>query len=270
MLGRALADHFAAAGVPVAITTRRPQARPGALRLDLADDPATWRLPDGIQTAFLLAGMTSIDACRDYPDLAATINVRRTATLAEMLVGRGAHVVFASSDRVFDGRSPHIGPREWVSPATVYGDCKAKAERELLAIGGATVLRLSKVIGPATGLTAKWMVNAAAGQPISAFADVKIAPVSLGLASAALAVLGATQPGGIHQLSARDEVSYADFARHLAGGRCDIIETAAGEGKFPRHTTLDTTSLTRVTGIQAPAALDSIDALWAKPRSAAA
>src|SRR5690606_26325829 len=116
--------------------------------LDLADDPPRWRLPEDVAVAFLCAAVTALRSCEADPAGTARANVEHTARLASMLVGRGAFVVFLSSNLVFDGSEPRRRADAPTCPATEYGRQKAAAEGALLAMGGVSIVRLTKVVGP--------------------------------------------------------------------------------------------------------------------------
>ena len=78
-IGAAVAARLEVGGHPVIRTSRR--GTPGTVPLDLATDPATWRLPKGVSTAVLCAAVTSTEACRNHPDEARRVNVEATVEL---------------------------------------------------------------------------------------------------------------------------------------------------------------------------------------------
>src|SRR5450631_342704 len=103
-IGAATERHFRAAGLDVMETTRRPErAGPDRPFLDLAAPLEDWEPPSGTTAACIFAAMARIAACEADPAASASINVEQTLAVADRLLRRGAHVVFLSSNQVFDG-----------------------------------------------------------------------------------------------------------------------------------------------------------------------
>ena len=66
--------------------------------------------------------LTAVDACESEIDLAYAVNAVGTRTVAEAAAALGAHLVYVSTDYVFDGTSPRPY-NEWdaPNPQSVYG-----------------------------------------------------------------------------------------------------------------------------------------------------
>ncbi|MFN3077389.1 MAG: SDR family oxidoreductase, partial [Alphaproteobacteria bacterium] len=263
-IGRALLAAFAAGGISALGGTRR--------EIDLAQPSSRWQIPGKVDQAFLFAAQTSMAACEQEPKLSARINVEALLELAALLRARGAGLVFLSTDRVFDGSRPHRLDAEDPCPTNAYGRQKAEAEAGLKALGGTTILRLSKVVPPDFPLFRGWLEALARGEPITPFADATLAPVSLGLVVEVLRRLASVEAGAggdILQLSASREVTYAEAARSLAvlaGYDPALVRpTPAPPGAFLPFSTLDDTTLRAATGIAAPdpqPALETVAAAW--------
>jgi len=272
VIGRALATLLEQRGHVVLRTTRRGGA---ALPLDIARDSSVWPIPEGVTSACLCAAITATTACQKSPKVARSVNVDGTVTLAQRLGDMGIHVVFPSSNMVFDGAIPHQAADADPCPVTAYGEMKAEAEELLLGtVATSCVVRLSKVIEPDMPLLAGWLNSLQAQRPIHPFSDLSMAPIPLRLAADLLARSCVSRTSGILQLSARDEVTYAEAANYLvteAGldGSCVQPTTAIASG-LPReqvvlHTTLDSGRSDRLFGIPAPSpwvALDDVAAAW--------
>jgi dTDP-4-dehydrorhamnose reductase len=147
---------------------------------------------------------------------------------------------------------------------------KAEAEERLLALGGTTVVRLTKVVGRTLPVIGRWRDSLDRGEPIRPFTDLLVAPVSLDLAAMVIAAAAREPLGPILQVSARADVSYADVATRLArrwGAAPDLVRpaTVAELGlsleHLPRHTTLDASAVRDTLGIEPPdpwAAIDEV------------
>ncbi|MGA2931940.1 MAG: dTDP-4-dehydrorhamnose reductase [Acidimicrobiales bacterium] len=131
--------------------------RPGVEHEVLATDVDTMRVDDrdAILTTFsafrpelVLHGgaLTAVDLCETEVDAAFAVNATGTRNVAEAAALVGAHMVYVSTDYVFDGTSsrPYC---EWdpPSPASVYGASKLAGERECRP--GSTIVRTSWLCG---------------------------------------------------------------------------------------------------------------------------
>lgn len=264
LLGGGLEERLARAGRRVLRTTRH--GGDGAIGLDLAADPGTWSIPDGPVVACLCAAVTSMDRCRERPDMARAVNVTGTLELARRIVARGGRVVFPSTNMVFDGGTPFQRADAAPSPRSAYGRLKAEAEAALLALGGPTcIVRLTKVLGGRVPLFERWAASLCAGDPIRPFSDLVMAPVTLAHAVDVLARACTDSMTGILQVSACRDVSYAEAALRLAAilpAEAALVRPvpASGVEHVARHTTLDTSRVRAELGLEPPEPWDAIDA----------
>jgi dTDP-4-dehydrorhamnose reductase len=259
---------------PVLASTRRQIVEEPALThfLDLAAEPATWHLPRGIAAACLCAAVARLGDCASDPARSRRINVDATVALADRLLAAGGYVLFLSSNQVFDGSRPFVSAAAERCPISEYGRQKAAAEAMLakrMAAGAQVgILRLGKVIPPGMPLLAGWHEALAAGNPVNAFFDMRMAPTPVAtVATAAGALMGARLPG-IYQLTGPCDVTYLEAARHIARrlGRDEALVTATGAssiglppGSTPANTTLDSGALNDLFGIAAPDALQVVE-----------
>jgi dTDP-4-dehydrorhamnose reductase len=120
--------------------------------LDLVDRDAVRDAVEGFRPALILHGgaYTAVDACESDPDTAFAVNAMGTRHMAEAAASVGAHIVYISTDYVFDGREPRPYV-EWDQPAprSVYGRSKLGGELEIRAMSGAsaTIVRTAWVCG---------------------------------------------------------------------------------------------------------------------------
>ena len=90
--------------------------------------------------------LTAVDRCETEVDTAFAVNAIGTRHVAEAAALVGAHVVYVSTDYVFDGTADRPY-REWDTPCptSVYGASKLAGERECRP--GSTIVRTSWVCG---------------------------------------------------------------------------------------------------------------------------
>ncbi len=149
-LGGALGEAFAGSCDMLATACLHPQR--GQVPLDLGDSVATtallesWR-PDLV----LLAGaMCHVDRCEHEPGLCRRINVEGPIAVAEFARAHGSHVVFFSTDHVFDGTQPSYGESDPARPLSVYARSKMDAEAAIREIvpDQHLIVRTGWVYGP--------------------------------------------------------------------------------------------------------------------------
>ncbi len=89
---------------------------------------------------------TAVERCESEVDMAYAVNATGTRHIAEAAALVGVHVVYVSTDYVFDG-SADRPYREWdaPSPNSVYGASKLAGERECRP--GSTIVRTSWLCG---------------------------------------------------------------------------------------------------------------------------
>lgn len=265
-IGGALAAAAAGRGDTVIGTSRRNGA---PFKLDLGTQTFA-ALPDADMAVFVAAMSRFVD-CRDRPALARQIDVAGPAAVARELAARGTRLILLSTAAVFDGSKPYPLENELPAPASAYGEFKAEAEREFLALGGC-VLRMTKVLGADNALFAGWIEKLVAGETIAAFTDLIMAPVALEDAVQAILPLCAAEVKGIYHLSASREINYFDAARHIAArlgvsralvtaGRA--LESGLDTSQIVRHATLGGERLTQLTGRSAPDPIAALDRIFA-------
>jgi dTDP-4-dehydrorhamnose reductase len=120
--------------------------------LDLVDRDAVRDAVEEFRPELILHGgaFTAVDACESDPDTAFAVNAMGTRHMSEAAASVGAHIVYISTDYVFDGREsrPYV---EWDRPApcSVYGRSKLGGEQEIRSLCGvsATIVRTAWVSG---------------------------------------------------------------------------------------------------------------------------
>ena len=140
-------------GFSVIATTRRAESlTAGRIFLDLASPLAAWQPPPETRSACILAAVGHLVDCHRDPVGSALINVTRTVELVERLVSCGIHVLFLSTNQVFDGSRAHVPTTAPLSPISEYGRQKAMTETRLkssMAAGAPVgILRLAKIVAP--------------------------------------------------------------------------------------------------------------------------
>jgi dTDP-4-dehydrorhamnose reductase len=275
-------EYMQRRGLSVIATTRRAERlSAGRIFLDFASPLAAWQPPPETRSACILAAVGHLVDCHSDPVGSALINVTRTLELVDRLVSCGIHVLFLSTNQVFDGSRAHVPTTAPLSPVSEYGRQKALTETRLkstIAAGGPVgILRFAKIVAPGMALLRQWQKTLAAGQPVYPFRDMFMAPTPVGVAAAAITALITERSVGIWQLSGPEDVSYAEIAadigRRLRADPALVQPVAAAStgmpmGSTPRHTTLDSSLLRSAFGIASPEAWATMEGVLALPTPA--
>lgn len=164
------------------------------------------------------AAMTNVDGCEADPGRAFAVNGIGTRNIAEGARRCGAHVVYISTDYVFDGTSerPYV---EWdrTNPLSVYGRSKLAGEFELDP--GSSVVRTSWVCGARGSNFARSIKNAyEAGKPLKVVDDQRGSLTVTADLACLVAVLATDRLPGVFHVTNQDSGSWFDVARHVVAG----------------------------------------------------
>lgn len=226
------------------------------------------------------AACTAVDACESDPDRAFKVNALGTRHVAEACGAIGAHLVYLSTDYVFDGTStrPYL---EWdrPNPRSVYGRSKLGGEQECPP--WATVVRTSWVCGARGSNMVKTALQLAAGDaPMRFVDDQRGTPTFSADLAAALVTLATDRRPGTYHVTNQGDTTWFGFVRAIVAasggdpGRVEAIATAdlrpPRPAPRPAYSVLDNAAL-RLTGLPLlPDWLDGLERLVAYLRSTSA
>lgn len=173
------------------------------------------------------AAWTDVDSCEVDPGRARAANVDATRHVAEASAAVGAHLVYVSTDYVYDGTKdgPYVESDE-PAPLSVYGRSKLAGER--LLGPEATVVRTSWLCGRHGANAARTILRLGAGTGPLRFVDDQVGRPTIAEDLAALLLrLGTDRVAGIVHGSNEGAVTWYQFAREvleLAGHDPDRVE----------------------------------------------
>jgi len=260
----------------IATTRRRDRAKSDCLFLDLGEP-----LPDlpKVDVAVICAAMARFEECRCAPELAYQVNVAAPLGLSRSLTQTGARVILLSTSAVFGGRTPYARESDGPMPRNAYGRFKAEAEARLLDLGSAvSVLRLTKVLKPGSGLLSQWIARLGEGERVRAFDDHRFCPLQVADVIDAIIAMIESKEGGIFHVSGGADVSYFDAARFLAGRvgvaedrveAVHAVENGLDEGELSSFSSLATERLSQLTGFVPPEPFDVLQQVYAREIDAA-
>ena len=199
---------------------------PGLSYEVLATDIANMRVDDrdAVQYTFRAfrpelvvhgGAVTAVDACETEVDLAYAVNAVGTRNVVEAATAVGAHLLYVSTDYVFDGTSTRPY-REWdaPNPMSVYGASKLAGERECPP--GSTIVRTSWVCGAHGSNMVKTVLRLAAGSdPLRFVDDQHGSPTFTADLAAAIITLGTDRRRGVFHVTNGGATTWWGFARAI-------------------------------------------------------
>ncbi|MEZ5311795.1 MAG: dTDP-4-dehydrorhamnose reductase [Microthrixaceae bacterium] len=176
--------------------------------------------------------MTAVDLCESEQEAAFAVNAAATRFVADAARRVGAHVVYVSTDYVFDGTKD--GPyNEWdtPNPQSIYGRSKLGGEAEVDPEW--SIARTSWVCGSNGNNMVKTLLRLAGSGGEVAFVNDQIGhPTMAGDLAPMLVRLGVEKVPGTFHLTNQGSVSWFEFAQavfEMAGAdpsRVSPISTA--------------------------------------------
>jgi dTDP-4-dehydrorhamnose reductase len=265
-----LAGRVPAGGVRCALLG--PEGpRPGLQHEVLATDIDTMLIDDrdavlatfsAFRPELVLHGgaFTAVDRCETEVDAAYAVNTTGTRHIAEAAALVGAHVVYVSTDYVFDGTAARPY-REWDAPCptSVYGASKLGGERECRT--GSTIVRTSWLCGAHGNNIVRTALRLAGGDGELRFvADQQGSPTFTADLAPAVVTLGLDRRPGIFHVTNGGATTWWGLVRAVlaeAGAdpeRVRPIETAELDPPLlaprPAYSVLDNMAL-RLCGLPA-------------------
>jgi dTDP-4-dehydrorhamnose reductase len=255
-LGGYLLREIVTSSLPVAAWSGSQSGRLFGVELqpvDLADaDRVSAAFRQAAPTAVIhAAAMTAVSQCLRNPDKARQVNIEGSALLAELAKKMGARLLFVSTDLAFDGEKGSYREQDPTAPLSLYGRTKVAAEKAVLAVPRAIVLRVSLLFGPSiVGRPYFFDEQVAAlrqGRPLTLFTDEWRTPLSLAVAARTVLMILRSDTVGVLHLGGPERMSRLEMGQRLAAylGADPSLIVAAPRSSVPapeprpRDTSLD-------------------------------
>ncbi len=192
-----------------------------SLRLDLDD---LIRLHDQIKLVspdlvVHTAGLTSVDICEQFPDLAYQANVEITRNVALAVAKYGAALIHISTDHLFSGRKSMIAEGEPYAPVNHYANSKALGEMAVINTNPSALVLRTNFFGWGHARRhsfTDWLIfNLRANKELSLFDDVFFTPILADVVALAAHELVEKGVSGIFNMVGDQRLSKYQFARIL-------------------------------------------------------
>jgi dTDP-4-dehydrorhamnose reductase len=183
------------------------------------------------------AAISGVQDCFRQPQRARQVNTLASAHLADLAGVDQRHLVYVSTDMVFDGETGNYVEDDEASPLSHYGRTKLDGESEVLAHSNVAVARVSLLYGPSLSGRPTFFDQQCAtlreGRPLTLFNDEWRTPLDLLTAARGLLELAASSYCGRLHLAGSQRFSRWEMGRRLAaalgindqslvaGSRCD-------------------------------------------------
>jgi len=215
----------------------------------------------------LAAAYTDVDGCETNRDMAFDVNCHGAANVAKAAARTGAHLVFLSTDYVFNGESQRpYEVDEPLSPQSVYGKSKACAEIEIRKIlPESWILRTSWVFGVGGKCFPNTILNLARTRDdLEVVSDQRGSPTyTVDLARVIVQLCRTDATGTVH-VTNRGDCTWFDFASAMvASSRPAVRVHPTSSDKFvrparrPKYSVLSPSSLAAY-GIAMPTWQDAL------------
>ncbi len=185
------------------------------------------------------AAYTAVDDCETNAQRAFAVNGLAVRWIAEACDRVRAHLVYVSTDYVFDGSK--VGAyHEWdiPNPQSVYGASKLAGEIEALALGtSATVVRTSWLCGEYGNNMVKTIMRLATQHRQLSFVDDQRGHPSFCVDVATMVRrLAEDRRSGVHHVTNQGDVSWFEFAQAVVvatGKSADMVRPIASADLLP-------------------------------------
>ncbi len=258
-IGNALKDELSMNGWLVYGTSRKKTNQENVFYLDLTM-ASDFVFESPIDVVYLCAGITSISACEKDVEYSKIVNIDAQIILASYFIKRNVHVIYLSSNAVFDGLRSKYKTTDDACPNTVYGRHKASVENYLSTLSNSiSIVRLTKVLTKEYPLILQWIMKLGNNEQISAYQNLYLSPVSVNLVVSFLKKIAEKKYSGIIHLSGIDDVSYFNLAQYIARSmrvksslvQADFLLDVTGNArKFPIYASLDIGEAKKIYGVE--------------------
>ena len=189
-----------------------------AVRLDLLDPSGLTDTIKKLEPDIVIhsAALTDVDRCEREKELAFRMNVEGTRAVAGAAEWAGSHLVYISTDYVFDGERGMYREDDPTNPVSYYGCSKLLGEQFCPSVARTCVIYGSR---PASGKVnfALWLIESLkAGRQVRVVTDQFITPTLNTNLAEMLLEAAERRLDGIYHLAGADRISRYDYACSLA------------------------------------------------------
>lgn len=205
--------------------------------LDLANENnlRNFLRENSFQTILIPGGMTDPAQCEKDPQRAFDINSRGPGIIAEE--AQGAHVIYFSTDYVFNGKEGPYSLEAIPDPISVYGRSKLEGEKRIQR-GKWTIIRTCHIfsVDPGNNFLMHVTRNLLEKRPVYAYQDQYSTPTEVESLVEETAKIVREERVGLLHLSGKETCSRYEFAMEVSSllGVEGVVPTFCPEDGRPR------------------------------------
>jgi len=247
IIGSSLSKYWKKNEIEHHLTTRKLQNVSEKVHYcELINNPPI-KIEIPFSSSVLCASVTSMSKCEKNKDEIRKININGLKRLIKILKKLNSHIIFLSSNAVFNGNIPFAKATDNTNPYNEYGYQKEIIESFILNnVSNSCILRLTKVIHPKMKMLNEWKNSLVNGTPVLAFSDMTLSPIDINLVVKKIDKLTKQKSTGIFQLSGDRDISYFEYAQEFAdriGFSRNLVIKDSCKGKLnflpPKYTSLE-------------------------------
>jgi dTDP-4-dehydrorhamnose reductase len=224
LLGEKLAKFALKRGFEVYGTyMSNPTSLGNPIKLDLTDTVAVLSLCEKTRPDIIIAcaAITDVDLCEREKNLATAVNSEAAGDLAQASKAIGAHLVYVSTDYVFDGRKGRYDEEDEPKPINHYGYSKLLGEKKVASTAKSwCIARTSVVFGWGREKRpnyATWILKGLReGKKLNVVTDQYASPTLNTNLAAMLLEISERKLQGIYHVAGRDRIDRYAMASELA------------------------------------------------------
>ena len=194
------------------------------IQLDITDKKSVMSAMEAISPAVVIhcAAITNTEYCANNKELSEAINITGTENIALASASAGAHLIFISTDLIFDGKNGYYDETTIPNPVCFYGKTKFEGEKIVSKINNSyAIARLAwtygKSINHAKNFLDRMINSFEQNEQVNLFFDEYRSPAYVQDICAALLALAQNRMPGIFHLAGPERISRLDFGYKVAG-----------------------------------------------------
>lgn len=165
--------------------------------------------------------LVNVDQCEEHPGLAKKITVDTAENIAVASKQYDCHLIYISTDHLFDGKRSFYTEDDVPAPVNIYGKTKLQAERKTHEIVRDAVIVRTNFFGwspsghpPTSG---EWVYNNLKEQkPMNLFTDYYFTPIEVTYLAEAILMVAESDFSGIINIAGSERCSKYEFGIELA------------------------------------------------------
>jgi dTDP-4-dehydrorhamnose reductase len=166
------------------------------------------------------AGMTNVDQCEAFPELANKINYEAAKIVSDVCLKNNIDLIFISTDHLFDGTISNVSENHVKNPLNCYGRTKSLGEDYINLYNPNALIIRTNFFGWGASYRQSFsdfvIDNLRKGKNITLFNDVFYTPILIDTLVETVMTLYNKNAKGIFNVVGNDRVSKLEFGLELA------------------------------------------------------